>query len=155
MHGAITLAAAQTLPEDAPSRPLLILIVFLVAISSLLMQGGTLPRLISLVKSAGLDESIAHDERLRLMSLLEQAAAAVNDERGADNQQIYNAEPDREQGDDSKRLTLAVISAQRQALLDARDEGSFSADALNAALAVLDADQISLDLKGAPVDPVP
>ena len=85
------------------------------------------------------------------MSLLEQTAATVNEERGSDEQLVYHAEPDRGQGDDSKRLTFAVISAQRQALLDARDEGSFSADALNAALAVLDADQISLELKGGPV----
>ena len=45
-----------------------------------------------------------------------------------------------------------MISAQRKALLDARDDGDFSADALNAALDVLDADQISLELKGAPTD---
>ena len=155
MRGAITLAAAQTLPEDAPGRPLLILIAFLVATSSLLLQGGTLPRLISLVKPAGVDESVAYDERLRLMSLLEHTAATVTNESGADEQEGYPAESDRAQGDDSRRLTLAVISAQRQALLDARDDGSFSADALNAALAVLDADQISLELKGAPVDPMP
>jgi CPA1 family monovalent cation:H+ antiporter len=45
---------------------------------------------------------------------------------------------------------LGMIAAQRQALLDVRDEGLFSAEALNAALAVLDADQISLELKGGP-----
>jgi len=46
-----------------------------------------------------------------------------------------------------------MISARRKALLDARDDGNFSASALkNAALAVLDADQISLELKGAPTD---
>ena len=89
------------------------------------------------------------------MSLLEQTAAMVNNESGDDDQGVYPARSDRVQGDDSKRLTLAVISAQRQALLDARDDGSFSADALSAALAVLDADQISLELKGAPVDSVP
>jgi NhaP-type Na+/H+ or K+/H+ antiporter len=41
MRGAITLAA-QTLPEGTPSRSLLILVAFLVATSSLLLQGGTL-----------------------------------------------------------------------------------------------------------------
>jgi NhaP-type Na+/H+ or K+/H+ antiporter len=68
MRGAITLAAAQTLPEDTPSRSLLILVAFLVATSSLLLQGGTLAPLISLVKPAGMDESVIHDERLRLMA---------------------------------------------------------------------------------------
>ena len=47
---------------------------------------------------------------------------------------------------------LLVILAQWKTLLDARDDGNFSADALNAALAVLDADQISLELKGVPTD---
>jgi CPA1 family monovalent cation:H+ antiporter len=42
-----------------------------------------------------------------------------------------------------------VISAQQKALLDARDDGNYSADALNADLAVMDADQISVALKGA------
>ena len=41
---------------------------------------------------------------------------------------------------------MLVISAQRKALLDARDDGIFSADALEAALTVLDADQSSLEL---------
>jgi CPA1 family monovalent cation:H+ antiporter len=49
-------------------------------------------------------------------------------------------------------IGLLVISAQRKALLDARDDRDFSADTLNAALAVLDADQISLELKGAPAN---
>ena len=133
----------------------MILIAFLVATGSLLLQGGTLPRLISLVKPAGLDESVAYDERLRLMSLLGQTAAAVKDKRGSDEQLNYHADLDQRQRDDSKWLTLAVISAQRQVLLDARDEGNFSADALSAALAVPNADQISLEPKGAPVDYVP
>ena len=47
---------------------------------------------------------------------------------------------------------LLVIPAQWKALLDARGGGNFSADALDAALAVLDADQISLEPKGAPTN---
>src|SRR5215212_5267638 len=142
MRGAITLAAAQTLPEDTPSRSLLILVAFLVATSSLLLQGGTLAPLISLVKPAGVDQSVIHDERLRLMALLEQTATAVAEEHGVDLARASREGLERveDQSDDQKRLTLAVISAQRKALLDARDNGNFSADALNAALAVLDAD---------------
>ena len=154
MRGAVTLAAAQTLPEDTPSRSLLILVAFLVATSSLLLQGGTLAPLISRLRPAGVDESIVHDERVRLMALLEQTATAVAEGRGVDPARVSRGGIEREadQGDDQKRLTLDVISARRKALLDARDDGNFSADALNAALAVLDADQISLELKGAPTD---
>jgi monovalent cation/hydrogen antiporter len=42
MRGAVTLAAAQTLPADFPQRSLLILVAFGVAAGSLLVQGGTL-----------------------------------------------------------------------------------------------------------------
>ncbi|MBA2344522.1 MAG: hypothetical protein H0V83_05535 [Rubrobacter sp.] len=84
-------------------------------------------------------------------------AARVAEEYGVDRTQVYRVEADREQGqsDETKRVTLTVVNAQRQALLDARDEGNFSADSLSAALAVLDADQIGLELKGAPTDYTP
>jgi CPA1 family monovalent cation:H+ antiporter len=43
---------------------------------------------------------------------------------------------------------LAMIAAQRQALLQARTDGTFSAEVLESALRSLDADQISLELRG-------
>ena len=45
-------------------------------------------------------------------------------------------------------LRLRMIHAERGALLDARDDGTFSAAALGAALEELDAEQISIELKG-------
>jgi CPA1 family monovalent cation:H+ antiporter len=47
-----------------------------------------------------------------------------------------------------KRVRLQVIAAQRGVLLEARDNGEFGAALLSAALENLDADQISLELKG-------
>ena len=151
MRGVITLAAAQTLPENTPSRSLLVLIAFAVATGSLLLQGGTLPRLVSLVKPEGYHApSVDHDERARLTAVLEQTAAAVTAEATAE----HDDEPGgrRPSADDTNRLGLAVIAAQRRALLDVRDDGTFTAEALNGALAALDADQISLELKGTPTD---
>ena len=46
MRGAVTLAAAQTLPADTPGRSLLVFVAFLVASTSLLLQGSTLPWLV-------------------------------------------------------------------------------------------------------------
>ena len=46
MRGVVTLAAAQTLPAETPSRSMLVLIAFVVAVGSLLVQGGTLPWLV-------------------------------------------------------------------------------------------------------------
>jgi len=142
MRGAVTLAAAQTLPDDAPSRPLLVLIAFLVAAGSLLLQGSTLPALVRALGpargAAGGEPADALDERVRLTALLTEAAGAPV------------GSPDAPGAAEPKRRTLDVIAAQRQALLDARDDGLFSAEALTAALAVLDADQISLELRGGP-----
>ena len=109
--------------EDTPDRSLLIVIAFLVASASLLVQGGTLPRLVALIKPA--PERDSTEDRVRLLELLAQAAA----------------------GEDEP---MAVIEAQRTALLDARDDGTYSAGVLSSALAVLDADQIHLELRGQP-----
>jgi monovalent cation/hydrogen antiporter len=43
---------------------------------------------------------------------------------------------------------LAVLAAQRAALLDARDHGTFDADVLANALANLDASQIAFEMRG-------
>ncbi|MGI3783625.1 MAG: cation:proton antiporter, partial [Janthinobacterium lividum] len=42
MRGAVTVAAAQTLPDDTPQRSVLVLVAFTVAALSLLVQGGTI-----------------------------------------------------------------------------------------------------------------
>ena len=45
MRGVVTLAAALTLPEDTPLRPVLVLIALIVTVGTLLLQGFTLPAL--------------------------------------------------------------------------------------------------------------
>lgn len=123
MRGAITLAAAQTLPEDTPSRSLLVFVAFLVAAGSLLIQGGTLKRVVGVVTpttEGDAEEDRSDEEGIR--SILVDAASNETD-----------------------RLT--VISAQRTALLDARDDGLFSAESLQSALDLLDAEQIGLELR--------
>jgi CPA1 family monovalent cation:H+ antiporter len=133
----------------------LVFIAFLVAGGSLLLQGGTLARVFSWVKPATVDPAKAGVERVRLMALLDSAA----DEARADEARAEDARADRsDPGDtrwpaaESKRLRLAEIASQRAALLRARDDGTFSASSLNAALSVLDADQVRLELTGAPAD---
>ncbi|MDO8187749.1 cation:proton antiporter, partial [Conexibacter sp. CPCC 205706] len=149
MRGAITLAAAQTLPEDTPDRELLILVAFLVGAGSLLLQGSTLPRLVRVLGTTREDRDEADAaERERLTTLLRAAAEDALLAHPVD----HDGERTAEQALAWKRQRLAVIDAQRAALLDARDDGAFSAAALNSALATLDADQISLELKGRPAD---
>lgn len=72
----MTVAAAQTLPDDTPSRPLLVLVAFVVAAASLLIQGGTLPWLIRKLKIGDDTESMLA-ERRRLRAELDATAQKV------------------------------------------------------------------------------
>ena len=50
------------------------------------------------------------------------------------------------------RWRLAVLEAQRRALLDARDHGTFDADVLAEALANIDASQLAIEVRTRPLD---
>ena len=69
MRGAVTLAAAQTLPTTAPQRPFLLLVAILVAAGSLVVQGLTLGVVIRLVRPAMAGRADA-EEREALVALL-------------------------------------------------------------------------------------
>ena len=142
MRGAVTLAAAQTLPADTPQRSLLVLVAFLVAAGSLLVQGGTLPTVVRWVGAARAPRTGDADELPRLMAVLSAAAADVGEPPAAARA------GDRAAVEATVRHRLAVLDAQRHALLDARDDGAFSSAVLTTALATLDADQLGLELRG-------
>ena len=137
MRGAVSLAAAQTLPADTPYRATLLLVAYVLAGGSLLIQGATLPLVVGWLRRP-IDEADATaeaDEHARVIDLL---------------RQVSEKERSAEQGRSMKQLRLDVLSAQRAALLDARDDGVFNADVLSHALAVVDAAQIGLELRGGP-----
>ncbi|WP_348786797.1 cation:proton antiporter [Leifsonia sp. NPDC080035] len=144
MRGAVTVAAAQSLPGHTPGRNVLVLIAFLVAAGSLLLQGGTLGLALRIVKPAAADPQAERDERRRLMELLYEAGKEVPSPA--------TTERTPEAFNEHKSARLRRIRAQRSALLDARDDGTFSADVLAGALSNLDADEISIDLKGDPTE---
>ncbi len=151
MRGAITLAAAQTLPTETPDRSLLVLVAFLVATGSLLVQGLSLPWVIARVRPAGPDPVAEREEQRRIADLLRataESAGGATDEREPTDGFRTTAEPDLDAG---RRRKLAMIAAQRAALLDARDDGTFSEQGLDVALTTLDVDQIRLELNARPV----
>lgn len=132
MRGAITLAAAQTLPAGTPHRSLLVFIAFTVAAGSLVFQGGTLSMLVRWIKPGSPNRTVLADERSRMLDMLAEIARA------------HDAQSP------SKSRALKIVEAQRNALLDARDIGAYSAELIAHALMNLDADQISIELKGGP-----
>lgn len=134
MRGVVTIAAVQTLPHDAPSRALLVLVAFLVAAASLALQGGTIGPLMRLVRpSLGPSPEQLEAERHEIAELLRESTADLRLELEAQNADRYVA-------------GLALVKASRDALLDIRDLGTFSAAALELQLRQLDADQVRLEL---------
>ena len=144
MRGAITLAAAQTLPEDTPLRSVLVLIAFAVAVVSLVGQGASVAPLVDALTPAGSAEESRErekEERRHILELLRERAADVPaPDRSADldRARAFQVESD---------YRLAVIDVQRRALLDARDTGTSDADVLAHELAVIDAAQIAIELR--------
>lgn len=134
MRGVVTIAAAQTLPNDAPVRALLVLIAFIVAVGSLLLQGGTMGPVLRWLKPAqGPSETEVEEERSRLRDLLTEATSDLRGELEASHAERFAA-------------GLALVKARRDALLDVRDLGTFSAAVLEDELRRLDADQMRLEL---------
>ncbi|WP_060916085.1 cation:proton antiporter [Microbacterium oleivorans] len=144
MRGAITLAAAQTLPEDTPQRSVLILVAFGVAVLSLVGQGSTVAPLVTVLTSAESQEETRQrerEERRHILEMLRESAATVPAAKrpaDADRSQIFEIESARR---------LEVLAVQRRVLLDARDSGTFDADVLAHELAVIDASQIAIELR--------
>ena len=172
MRGVVTLAAAQSLPKGTQYYPQLVLIAFIVAVLTLVVQGGTLPAVIRLLGVRGTD---AADDQRELAALLEElgyAGIAALDEASADLEGIDEIDPavldrvrqssflraeaawERSRGPGVplhetpnrlyRRLRLAVVKAERERLLEARRHGEFSSHALLQAQALLDLEESRL-----------
>nr|WP_232531107.1 sodium:proton antiporter [Microlunatus antarcticus] len=143
MRGAVTVAAAQTLPENTPQRSVLVLVAFTVAALSLALQGGTigplLRRIAPEVDTTDAEQTAAEQARIaELLRSSTESVPALTAPRDATPEGFRAA----------RTYALAVLAAQRTALLDARDHGTFDADLLAAALENLDASQIALEMRG-------
>jgi CPA1 family monovalent cation:H+ antiporter len=165
MRGVVTLAAAQTLPRETVERPLLIFVAFLVAVFSLLLQGLTLPglvRILGLQREGAEGASSAEQQELNA-----ELRTAAGDVVAGGHLERRDGEPFPEevvrvvgarmtqppQDDDDARtrdmleLRLAIIEVMRERLNELSADGHYSTAALRHALAELDADQLSLELR--------
>jgi CPA1 family monovalent cation:H+ antiporter len=169
MRGVVTLAAAQSLPEGTPYRPQLILIAFTVAIVTLLLQGGTLPLVIRLSKVRGNDKEAEQEQLRALVDELDAAAMDVlnaDDLRqpngdpfdeailaGVRKQIANHGEWEQNRFNHAEivgpmtptqqyqELTIRMLAAERDALLQVRSLGTYPSRLLARAQSVLDVEE--------------
>ncbi|MFD4637930.1 cation:proton antiporter [Lentzea sp. NPDC058436] len=163
MRGVVTVAAAQTLPEDLPFRNELILIAFTVAILTLVVQGGSLPLVIRWLGIRGNDDDHERREYARLASELVTASRSLLESETLCRE---NGEPFDEhlleqtlertvamsEGIEKKfleqspdmsmhqrfELQRMMTDAQQNALLDARAGGTYASHTLERAQSFID-----------------
>ncbi|QHC65188.1 sodium:proton antiporter [Rathayibacter sp. VKM Ac-2759] len=175
MRGVVTLAAAQSLPEDIPYRPQLVLIAFTVAVATLLVQGSTLPLLIRATGIRGVD--VPEDQRALagLLDEITEKGLAILETPGEVVEGVDEVDPDvlervrqtsflrseaawersrgarRDAADTPHRLyralRLAVVTAEREALLDARSRRAYPQRILAQAQSMLDLEETRLRLR--------
>lgn len=172
MRGAVTVAAAQTLPESTPDRPVLLLIAFAIAALSLLLQGSTLTLLVRRVHptpAPSREERAEERERLHrfVRDYADRLEAGIDPhavERGSGRRTGDANETDGERAaagdaggdadlpaaravgaDSSEADRLVRLDRERRALLIARTEGVFDSDLLSAELDLIDSEQLLLD----------
>lgn len=174
MRGVVTLAAAQSLP-DIPYRSQLVLLAFVVAVTTLLVQGGTLPFLIRLTGIRGTDRVADRRELATLLEELGQAGletlenpefalatgeaidpAVIERVRNDTLLSAESAWERAENGTDDKGIAQSphqqyralrreVLQAERAALLDARASGTYPSRILSRAQAMIDLEETRLE----------
>ena len=174
MRGAVSLAAALALPlhTDAgtpfPERDLLIFLTFAVIFSTLVLQGLTLPALIRRV-GIGPDESEATEELRARLTATKAALAQIDALEGEDWTRDDTIERMRRMYEYRKRRLAAragkieddgyedrslayqqmiqsVLAAQREALVELRDERTISNEVMNRIFRELDLEESRLEI---------
>ncbi|GGF35759.1 peptidase [Marmoricola endophyticus] len=169
MRGAVTLAAAQTLPSDTAQRPLLVLSAFAVAVLSLLVQGGSLAWLVRRLgveadRSRTVSEQVdaltaamtdLADQRcddvardgLDGVPVDDAAVRRARQESRLDRSTSWAGPEGPEQEDRIAayaRVRRAVLSDQRSTLVEIRASGRYDSEALTELLTRLDRAELAL-----------
>src|SRR2546423_5491953 len=168
MRGAVSLAAALALPLKLPERNLLIFITFAVILSTLVVQGLSLP---ALIRWLGIGDDGGQDEeegRARLVGTKAGLAQldALEDEDWTRNDSIermrglyqyrkrrFAARAGKVEDDGYEDRALAyqqmvqsVLAAQRDALVQLRNQGGISNEVMNRVVRELDLEESRLEI---------
>lgn len=173
MRGAITVAAAQSLPADLPLRPQVLLAAFTAALLTLLVPGLSLPAVIRILKVPG-DDRAADVAQLRSL-LTEMGAAAADSLDAAADRSTYPAALVEQVREDlgarhGKRpasagdvdpmqwrqgysaLMSEALAAERRALQSAKRTGTYSIRVVDRVQSRLDVEEARLQQITAPAD---
>ncbi|WP_410873199.1 Na+/H+ antiporter [Nocardia sp. A7] len=167
MRGVVTLAAVLLLPDSTPQLPVLELLALVVVGGTLLVQGSSLPWLVRLLKLRGPSRE---EDALVKADLLQQASTAglaeLDRRIGPDTPEpvieslrqrlIWRSNaawerlgrPEAElvtPTAEYRRLRLAMLAAERDAVLRVRDAGSVDYEVLQHVLARLDLEESMID----------
>lgn len=164
MRGVVTLAAVFVLPPETPQREVLILIALVVTAGTLLLQGSTLPWLVRRLGMAGPDraeDTLAEAElfqRAARRGLVELDSLLTGDEPPDVVERLRRRGLDRADAVWERlgataetpsavyaRLRGAMIDAERDEVLAARDSGEVPDDVLRTVLGALDVEETVLD----------
>jgi CPA1 family monovalent cation:H+ antiporter len=160
MRGVVTLAAAFSLPEDAPHRDLLVLAALAVVAGTLLLQGSTLPWLARRLDVHGPDP---REDVLQTATVMQRAVAAgraeldrltdatvppalVEQLRAMGERRSHAVweqlgATDETPSETYRRIRTAMLGAERAEVLRLRDLGTIDHEVLSSVLSTLDLEE--------------
>ncbi|MFD2422361.1 Na+/H+ antiporter [Amycolatopsis pigmentata] len=163
MRGVVTLAAAFVLPVATPQRAVLVLAAFVVVAGTLLLQGTTLPRLVRVLRlpppdpaEDDLQEAVLLQDMTRAgLARLEEIRIPSDPPEVLDrlrDKEIYRSDSAWERlgraseigetpSEAYRRLRAAMLEAERDVLLTARDSGTVDDEVLRRVLTTLDIEE--------------
>ena len=167
LRGAVSLAAALSLPADFPERDLILLITFAVILVTLVGQGATLPWLVrratlngprnldgdddTLAREVAYQAGLEEIDRQRSVwpghqPLMDRMESSLRDR----TQHLATEDPDEtaertQERIEHEQIQLAVIAAQRQAVIDLRDSRRINDETLRSIERELDLEEIRME----------
>jgi CPA1 family monovalent cation:H+ antiporter len=164
MRGVVTVAAALTIPVEAPFRNALVMVALIVTVGTLVLQGLTLPALARRLGVCGPD---AREDALQEAAVLQAASAAglraIEDEgewpdvvellrrqsTGRANrvwEQLGAGGPEADETPSQAylRLRLRMLTAEREEVLRIRDTAQVDSAVLDTVMRQLDAEEAAL-----------
>jgi Na+/H+ antiporter len=166
MRGVVTLAAAFVVPPHAPYREVLLLVAFTVVAGTLFIQGLTLPWLARVLRVPAPDpiedalaratvlqqaskagfkrlKELEYDDRHGVFALLKQR---IEQRNFAAWERLGTVADQEAPSELYTRVRLEMIAAERQRVLDIRQQGMVPSEVVSDVLSMLDVEESMLDV---------